>query len=52
MAKSPPEMLAAALRANLKRRKQARAACPPEQRPGPVADPPKKSPKNPLKSGG
>jgi hypothetical protein len=47
MAKSTPEKLAAALRANIKRRKQAKAARPPEPPPDPAADPPKTPRKTP-----
>ena len=47
MAKSTPEKLAAALRANLKRRKQAKAARVPEPPPGPAAGPPKSPRKTP-----
>ena len=47
MAKSTPEKLAAALRANLKRRKQIKAARVPEPPPGPAANPPKSPRKTP-----
>ena len=52
MAKSTPEKLAAALRANIKRRKQTKAARPPQPPPGPAADPPKKPPENPVRNRG
>ena len=45
MAKSSPEKLAAALRANLKRRKEAGAAPIPKAGPEKRAEPPKKPPK-------
>jgi hypothetical protein len=48
MAKSPPEKLAEALRANLKRRKQPPAPKPSDQPPEPVARPPEKPPKTPA----
>jgi hypothetical protein len=41
MPKSSPEKLAAALKANLKRRKEAKAASPPQTGPGNGAEPPK-----------
>ena len=47
MAKSTPEKLAAALRANLKRRKQVKTAKPPELPPGPATNPPKSPRKTP-----
>ena len=47
MAKSTPEKLAAALRANIKRRKQAKTAKHPEPPPGPAANPPKSPRKTP-----
>jgi hypothetical protein len=43
MAKSSPEKLAEALRANLKRRKQAKAAKPPAPPPESAPKPPKNS---------
>jgi hypothetical protein len=43
MPKSSPEKLAAALRANLKRRKQAKSAKPPQPPPDPAPKPPKNS---------
>jgi hypothetical protein len=46
MAKSSPEKLAQALRANLKRRKLAKAAATQEPPPEPVAKPAKKSAEN------
>jgi len=52
MAKSTPEKLAAALRANLKRRKQIKAGGPPEPPSGPAANPPKSPRQNPLKNKG
>ena len=52
MAKSTPEKLAAALRANLKRRKQIKAAGPPEPPPGPAANPQKSPRQDPLKNRG
>ena len=45
MAKSSPEKLADALRANLKRRKQAAPARSPEPPPAPAAEPAGKPPK-------
>ena len=45
MAKSSPEKLAQALRANLKRRKQAKSAERPEPPPEPAAKPVHKPPK-------
>ena len=52
MAKSTPEKLAAALRANLKRRKQIKAAGAPEPPPGPAANPQKSPRQDPLKNRG
>jgi len=52
MAKSTPEKLAAALRANLKRRKQIKAAGLREPAPGPAANPPKSPRQTPLKNKG
>jgi hypothetical protein len=46
MPKSPPEKLAQALRANLKRRKEAPAARPAESPPEPAGPSPKKPPEN------
>jgi hypothetical protein len=46
MAKSSPEKLARALRANLKRRKQAKSAERPEPPPEPAAKPSHKPPKS------
>jgi hypothetical protein len=46
MAKSSPEKLAQALRANLKRRKEAPAARPPESPPEPAAPATEKPPKS------
>jgi hypothetical protein len=46
MVKSSPEKLAAALRANLKRRKQPKPAQPSEQAPEPAPKQPQKPPEN------
>ena len=46
MAKSSPEKLAQALRANLKRRKQTGTAAPPEPPPKPAGQTAEKPPKN------
>ncbi len=50
MAKSSPEKLAAALRANLRRRKQPKPAGPQEPPPQPAADPGPKPLKSPQKT--
>jgi hypothetical protein len=50
MAKSSPEKLAAALRANLKRRKQPKPAGRREPSPEPVSRPGPKPPKSPQKT--
>jgi len=47
MAKSSPEKLAQALRANLKRRKQPKTASPPETSPESASKPSKSSSKTP-----
>ena len=52
MDKSTPEKLAAALRANLKRRKQIKVSSPPEPPAGSAANPPKSPRQNPLKNKG
>jgi hypothetical protein len=51
MARSSPEKLAAALRANLKRRKGAPAAKPPEPAPEGATKSPQKLSKTPSKTG-
>ena len=51
MAKSSPEKLAQALRANLKRRKQAKAGERPEPTPDKSAEPAPKPSKSSLKTG-
>ena len=50
MAKSSPEKLAAALRANLKRRKQAGSVQVPKPPPEPVVEPAAKAGKKPAKN--
>jgi hypothetical protein len=50
MAKSSPEKLAAALRANLKRRKQAGSVEVPKPLPGPPGEPAAKADQKPAKN--